>query len=51
MGIPPYFKEFCDASKGTIDEKNALQMALAVHVGGELSRTISMRSGVLQGFV
>ncbi len=21
MGIPPYFKEFCDASKGTIDEK------------------------------
>ncbi len=21
MGIPPYFKEFCDARKGTIDEK------------------------------
>ncbi len=50
MGIPPYFKEFCDASKGTIDE-NALQMNLAVHVGGELSGTISMCSGAPQGSV
>ncbi len=48
MGIPPYFKEFCDASKGTIDE-NALQMALAVHVGGELSGTIF--NGTPQGSV
>ncbi len=30
---------------------NVLQMALAVHVGGELSGTISMRSGAPQGSV
>ncbi len=30
---------------------NDLQMALAEHGGGELSGTISMRSGALQGAV
>ncbi len=54
MGIPPYLKEFCDAIKGTIDEKECfidVGWISRVHVGGELPGNISTRSGALQGSV